>query len=233
MTPRERVEKALHGGHAEKVPFTMYESKIPQCAAEREMRNRGMCIVERRVPVFRSLRPNVKVTQQIYHEESNRFVRTFYETPHGTLTTLDQPVPIVMVIAFRHQRALKIFTVDMVDDEPAVTEMIARAIRSEHPDYEVAEAHDGFKAGSIIATLKPDVVILDLRMPGMDGFEVCKSIKSEQATRHSTVIAVTAYDSEENTRRIMDCGAAACLPKPLDLSELLRRVEAAVKSTGR
>jgi len=121
----------------------------------------------------------------------------------------------------------------VVDDEPAVTEMIARAIRSEHPDYEVAEAHDGFKAGSIIATLKPDVVILDLRMPGMDGFEVCKSIKSEQATRHSTVIAVTAYDSEENTRRIMDCGAAACLPKPLDLSELLRRVEAAVKSTGR
>ncbi len=121
----------------------------------------------------------------------------------------------------------------VVDDEPAVTEMIARAIRSEHPDYEVAEAHDGFKAGSIIATLKPDVVILDLRMPGMDGFEVCKSIKSEQATRHSTVIAVTAYDSEENTRRIMDCGAAACLPKPLDLSELLRRVEAAVKSAGR
>jgi len=121
----------------------------------------------------------------------------------------------------------------VVDDEPCVTKMIARAIKAEHPDYEVTEAHDGFRAGSVIATLRPDVVILDLRMPGMDGFEVCKAIKSDEATRHATVIAVTAYDSEENTRRIMECGAAVCLSKPLDLPALVQRVAAAVESSRR
>jgi hypothetical protein len=49
MTPRKRVEIALHGGHSDKVPFTIYEAKIPQCVTERLMRNRGLCIVKRDV----------------------------------------------------------------------------------------------------------------------------------------------------------------------------------------
>ena len=104
LTPRERVERVLTGDRVRPVPFTMYESKIPQCAAEREMRNRGMCIVERRVPVFRSIRPNVKITQRIFHEEDRKFVRTFYETPHGTLTTLDEPVGFT---SWHHERMFK------------------------------------------------------------------------------------------------------------------------------
>jgi len=116
----------------------------------------------------------------------------------------------------------------VVDDEPAMTRMIARAIRAAHPEYEVIEAHDGFQAGSIVATVKPDVVVLDLRMPGVDGFEVCRRIKSQQATRHATVIAVTAFPSDESRRRIFDCGAKACLAKPLDLDALVGAVEAAV-----
>ncbi len=103
MTPRERVMRALRGGHADMVPFTLYESKIPQCAAEREMRNRGMCIVYR-TNVFKTTRPNVKVRQEVYWEGERRFVRTYYETPAGVLSSLNEPVGFT---TWHHERLFK------------------------------------------------------------------------------------------------------------------------------
>lgn len=88
-TPRENVECVLNGGNTEIVPFTMYECKIPQSTAEREMRNNGLCIVER-VAVFNTIRPNVKVTEYTYWENSKKLTRTQYETPQGTLSTLKE-----------------------------------------------------------------------------------------------------------------------------------------------
>ncbi len=90
MTPRERVETVLNGGRAEVVPFTMYECMIPQCAAERELRNRGLCIV-RRDPVFTTRRPNVKTTRLTYTEGGKTLVRTVHQTPAGTLTAVAEP----------------------------------------------------------------------------------------------------------------------------------------------
>jgi len=91
MTPRERVVTALRGGHADKVPFTIYENKIPQCQAERELRNRGLCIVYRKTPVFKTHRPNVRTKQEVWWQDDKQFVRTIVETPVGVLTRLDQP----------------------------------------------------------------------------------------------------------------------------------------------
>lgn len=87
MTPRQRVEIALRGGHADRIPFTMYESKVPRCAAERALRNRGMCIVDRTVNVFRTHRPNVKVHEKVSWAGGKRNVRVVYETPLGPLTS--------------------------------------------------------------------------------------------------------------------------------------------------
>ncbi|MBT3200017.1 MAG: response regulator [Phycisphaerales bacterium] len=112
----------------------------------------------------------------------------------------------------------------IVDDETAITQLISRALRAAHPDYEVHEAHDGFRAGTLVATLKPDVVVLDLRMPGMDGYEVCRLIKSQDSTRHAEVVAMTAYPSPENQQQIIDCGARVCIAKPLDMAQLLHEV---------
>lgn len=116
----------------------------------------------------------------------------------------------------------------VVDDEPAVAQMIVRAIKSANPNYEVIEANDGFTAGTIIASEIPDVVLLDLRMPDMDGFDVCRQIKSQDSTKHVSVLAMTAYPSPESEKRILDCGAKACLAKPLDIEALLQEVEAAL-----
>jgi len=119
----------------------------------------------------------------------------------------------------------------VVDDEPAVTQMIALAIHTAHPEYEVTEAHDGFRAGTLVANLSPDVVILDLRMPGMDGHEVCRLIKSQEKTRHITVLAMTAHPTPENQSEILNCGARVCLNKPLDIEKLLGEIELARKTT--
>jgi len=116
----------------------------------------------------------------------------------------------------------------VVDDEPAITQLVARAISGSHPDYEIVEAHDGFRAGQLLATMKPDVVVLDLRMPGMDGYEVCRLIKSQESTKRADVIAMTAYPSPENQQSILECGARVCLSKPLDMDLLLREVDAAL-----
>ncbi len=91
MTPRKHVETALRGGRADRVPFTVYESMIPQCAVERQLRDRGLCIVDRHAPVVRSHRPNVTSSQHRFTEDGIELVRTVVETPVGTLTSLVEP----------------------------------------------------------------------------------------------------------------------------------------------
>jgi hypothetical protein len=104
LTPRKAVEIALHGGHSKRVPFTMYECKIPQCVAEREMRNRGLCIVERRIPVVKTHQPNCKISQHIYWENGKQFTRTIYETPKGNLSTLNEAAGFT---SWQHEKMFK------------------------------------------------------------------------------------------------------------------------------
>ncbi len=91
LTPRQRVQISLHGGCSDRVPFTIYETMLPQCAAERALRNRGLCIVKRDVPVFKTSWPDVKITQRVFWEDGRKFLRTFYETPVGKVSTLEEP----------------------------------------------------------------------------------------------------------------------------------------------
>ena len=104
MTPRLHVEAALRGDQGDRVPFTVYECMIPQCATERELRNRGLCIVDRRAPVVRHHRPNVKTTQHSFEEDGKRLTRTTIETPAGTLTTLVEPAGFT---SWHHERMFK------------------------------------------------------------------------------------------------------------------------------
>lgn len=113
----------------------------------------------------------------------------------------------------------------VVDDEPALAQMVGRAIRQACPNVEVYEANDGFNAGTMVTTLKPQMVILDLRMPGMDGYEICKVIKAQPAMEQTQILAMTAYPSPDSEQRIIACGARRCLSKPLDLDVLIQEVQ--------
>ena len=81
-------------------------------------------------------------------------------------------------------------------------------------------AKDGFDAGQQVEIFKPTIVLLDLMMPGLDGFAVCERLKSSPQYDDIRVVAMTGYPSEENMSRIMDAGAEWCLTKPLDRQQL-------------
>ena len=85
-------------------------------------------------------------------------------------------------------------------------------------------ASDGFEAGVKTVEFKPDLMVVDLYMPRMDGFEVCKQIKENSNTSHIKVLAITGYDTKENKDRILDAGADGYLVKPLERKILLQNI---------
>ena len=110
----------------------------------------------------------------------------------------------------------------VVDDEPAVTGWLAQTIQRDFPDCQVMVANDGYAAGEIVTAQRPEVVLLDLYMPGMDGFEVCRRIKAGDATRETVVVAMTANPSPEAEQAALEAGASAYLPKPIKSEHLAR-----------
>lgn len=108
----------------------------------------------------------------------------------------------------------------VVDDEPSIRELLSEHLSTRTSPYEVSSAADGFEAGRLVATFRPDVVLLDLRMPGVDGFQICRTIKADPETTNTVVIAMTGYYSPETEARVLECGAVRCLAKPLDPTTL-------------
>jgi excisionase family DNA binding protein len=114
----------------------------------------------------------------------------------------------------------------VVDDEVSIREVLAEHLTSRPKPYEVMTAADGFEAGRLVATFKPDVVLLDLRMPGIDGFQVCRTIKAGPENSSTLVIAMTGYYTPETEARILECGAARCLAKPIEPEALAGHIDA-------
>ena len=108
----------------------------------------------------------------------------------------------------------------VVDDEPSIRELLAEHLSTRTSPYEVSTAADGFEAGRLVATFRPDVVLLDLRMPGVDGFQICRTIKAAPESSSTVVIAMTGYYSPETEARVLECGAVRCFAKPLDPTTL-------------
>ncbi len=108
----------------------------------------------------------------------------------------------------------------IVDDEAHVVEFIKGALESVGDHYAIETARDGYEALIKIGAFNPRLLILDIMMPRLDGFEVCRRIKADEATKDIRILAVTAYGRDE-MEKIKKCGADLCLAKPLNMKELL------------
>lgn len=108
----------------------------------------------------------------------------------------------------------------VVEDDQQFAGFLKEALGTILPDAETAFAYDGFEAGRQVQRFKPDIILLDLMLPGIDGFKICNRLYKDPETRHIKVFAMTGYDSPENVTRILDAGARACLSKPFTLKEL-------------
>jgi excisionase family DNA binding protein len=111
----------------------------------------------------------------------------------------------------------------IVDDEIGVADVISQAL-GEGASFQVSEAHDGYEAGLKIGIFRPDLIILDIMMPHMDGIEVCKRIKANPETEAIKVLAITGHPEQGNIDRAYRSGADLCLMKPLQIEHLRREV---------
>lgn len=112
----------------------------------------------------------------------------------------------------------------VVDDDPQVQNMLIAMLSFK--GFRVEVAGNGFEAGIKVMSFKPALIILDLFMPGINGFEVCKRIKGDRRTSHIKILAITGYHTPENQARIMAKGADDYLPKPLKVETLFQTMNA-------
>jgi signal transduction histidine kinase len=115
----------------------------------------------------------------------------------------------------------------LVDDEPRNVRLLEGMLYAE--PYELLVAHSGTEALETIARQLPDLILLDVMMPGLSGFEVCKRIKSDPAYRMIPVVMVTALSDVEDRIEAMQAGADDFLSKPIDAAELIVRVRSLLR----
>ena len=118
----------------------------------------------------------------------------------------------------------------VVDDEETVRGFFRRLLTAE--GYAVMEAGDGPSGLAAIAEGKPDVVLLDVQLPGMTGFDVCRRTRQNVATRLTPVVMVSAFGARSERAEGLEAGADDFLTKPIDTQELLARLRSLVRIKG-
>jgi putative two-component system response regulator len=118
-------------------------------------------------------------------------------------------------------------TVLVVEDDPANRDLLRRLLASD--GYEAIEATDGLSALEAVAGQTPDLVLLDIGLPGIDGLEVCRRLRADPVTLTLPVILLTGRSSVEDVIAGLDAGGDDFLTKPFDAGELLARIRSALR----
>ena len=118
----------------------------------------------------------------------------------------------------------------VVDDEPNIRELLSASLR--YAGFEVATASDGQQALALAESFKPDLLVLDVMMPGLDGFGVVRRLR--QSGRHTPVLFLTARDAAEDKVSGLTLGGDDYVTKPFSLDEVIARIRAVLRrSTAR
>jgi len=115
-----------------------------------------------------------------------------------------------------------------IEDHPAQRDILAQML--ELNGFEVATASDGVEGVEKTLAWLPDLILMDLRMPRLDGFEAIKMIRSEEKTAHIPIIAISAWASARHKERALQAGANEHFTKPVDLNRLLTTINRYLKS---
>ncbi|MBF0533014.1 MAG: response regulator [Candidatus Omnitrophica bacterium] len=118
----------------------------------------------------------------------------------------------------------------IVDDTEVNRELLKETLRTAQGSYQITEAADGKTALEMIARERPDIVLLDVQMPDMDGFEVCQRMKMDSETQAIPVILITAFTSIEDKVKGFSVGAVDFVTKPITPEEVVARVKAHLKT---
>lgn len=111
----------------------------------------------------------------------------------------------------------------IVDDDVRLLDTLAEALGSDGR-YEIEVARDGYEGLIKVGSFRPDLLLLDIRMPGLDGFQVCRRVKGDAATRKTRILAISGHGGGSTCEEILAAGADGFLEKPLELDELMSEV---------
>ena len=124
----------------------------------------------------------------------------------------------------------KVIKVLVADDDKNVVDIIRDSL---NPDlFEVVEALNGKEALGMVFAESPDILILDIMMPGMDGYEVCEELRKQNTTKDLPIIILSAKTRLEDKLRAMDIGISDYIAKPFDIRELEARIQMALKKNS-
>jgi CheY-like chemotaxis protein len=118
----------------------------------------------------------------------------------------------------------------IVDDNPSNIKLLSFLLESK--GYEVRTAANADEALASIAARRPRLILMDIQLPGMDGLELTRRLKSERTTRQIVVVALTAYAMKGDEARVLAAGCDGYVSKPIDLDGLLRLVGQHVRGEG-
>lgn len=119
----------------------------------------------------------------------------------------------------------------VIDDDPAIAELVS--INLEMEGYEVTTAIDGIKGQALAVQLVPDLIMLDLMLPKVDGFTICQRIRRDERTSDIPVLMLTALSQTHDKVEGFNAGADDYLTKPFEIEEMLVRVRALLRRTNR
>jgi two-component system sensor histidine kinase/response regulator len=111
----------------------------------------------------------------------------------------------------------------VVEDNPANLYLAVAMLKKE--EYEIAVAKNGIEAINAVKNVTPDIILLDIMMPEMDGYEVCDKLKENPVTKDIPIIFLTALKKNESLVKGFQCGAVDYITKPFNKEELLLRVK--------
>jgi excisionase family DNA binding protein len=125
------------------------------------------------------------------------------------LKEFGMPIPTDLLLDTAH--------IMIVDDEQDILSMMEELMKAEDETIRVSKAQNGVDALLMIGENKPDLLILDLMMPGMNGFEICKKLKASPSTQNIKIVAVSGDHTPSIKDRILNAGADLFFTKPLEL----------------
>jgi len=134
----------------------------------------------------------------------------------------DIPIPLELQIENEKKRIL------VVDDDEGMVKSIKSVLMMENI-FTIETAYDGFVAGQKLIKFHPHLIVLDIRMPRLDGYQVCSMIRSDPDNKSIKILVISGMVDIEGPEKIMKAGADDYLPKPFDNKELIKKVNQLLK----
>jgi len=112
----------------------------------------------------------------------------------------------------------------IVEDDADYRRLLVRMLSAAYPGAELAEAGDGFAAGHMVHAFRPSLLVLDLHLPGVDGFKICEMIRGDVELKSIKILAVTGLNMDESMSRALNSGADDFLGKPFGAEVLTEKI---------